>query len=68
MDVPKRRFEAILNSKKAGIIYILVRNNTTVMQNGQNVPWTKIKPGDIVTVYGGLAWDLKIKAKKIIIP
>lgn len=68
VDVPKRRFEARLNSKKAGVYYILIRKNTIVLQDGQAVPWTKIKPGDIVTIDGGLTWDLKIKAKKIILP
>jgi|GEM_PF-2876687 len=68
MDIPKRRFEARLNSKKAGVYYVLIRKNTVVLQNGEIVQWTKIKPGDIVTIEGGLTWDLKIKAKKIIIP
>lgn len=68
VDVGKKRLEAMLNSKKAGVYYILIRKNTVVFQNGEAVQWTKIKPGDVVTVDGGLTWDLKIKAKKIIIP
>ncbi|MFH1454629.1 MAG: hypothetical protein ABIH00_11725 [Armatimonadota bacterium] len=69
VDHPKRRLEALNYKKKAGIVYILIDGNTKVVHpDGTPTLWTKIKTGDIVTVYGGLTWDIKIKAKKIILP
>lgn len=68
VDIPKRRLEALNYKKKAGIIYVLINGKTKVArQNGEQADWTKIKVGDIITVYGGLTWDLKIRAKKIVI-
>lgn len=68
VDIPKRRLEAVNYKKKAGIVYILVDGNTNILQDGKPAQWTKIKVGDIVYVSGGLTWEMKIRAKKIILP
>ena len=66
VDVGKSRLEATgLAKDSQGVGYILVDGNTKVYHDNKEVLWTSIKVGTIITVKGGVNWDMKVKAKEI---
>ncbi len=68
VDIQRSRLEVGTTSKgDETMMYVLVDGFTKVTHDGNPISWKQLRKGQLIRVVGGLTFELRISAKKIMV-